>query len=35
MVLIISKVRRAEKDDLEASDSILQISHILGRKSVK
>ena len=33
--MIISKVRRAENDDLEAGDMILQFGHLLGRNGVR
>ena len=33
--MIISKVRRAENDDLAAVDRISQIGHLSGRNAVK
>ena len=35
VALMISTVRLARNDDLEASDSIVQIGHLLGRNAVK
>ena len=35
MFLMVSTIRVAEKDDLEASASIFQIGHVLGQNGVK
>ena len=35
VALMISTVRLARNDDLEASDSSVQIGHLLGRNGVK